>query len=66
MPAEAPTSISGLSNGKCADKIRRMIRPEALAKNDPLFWSPGKEADVWEMFCVAISGDVETNKQLLY
>jgi hypothetical protein len=25
-----------------------MIQPEALKKNDPLVWSPGMGADVWE------------------
>ena len=48
-----------------AEKIQRMIRPEALRKNDRLFWSPGMGADVWEMFCAAIAGDLETIKQLL-
>jgi ankyrin repeat protein len=51
---------------KSADeKIRRMIRPEALKKNEPLFWSPGTGVDVWEMFCAAIAGDLETTKRLL-
>src|SRR5262249_48182382 len=42
-----------------------MIQPEALKKDEPLFWSPGKGADVWEMFCAAIPGDLETIKRLL-
>ncbi len=42
-----------------------MIRPEALKKNEPLLWSPGKGADVWEMFCAAISGDLETIQRLV-
>src|SRR5262245_40599862 len=42
-----------------------MIQPEALQKDEPLFWSPGKGADVWEMFCAAGSGDLETIKRLL-
>src|SRR5437016_1026385 len=50
---------------KAAEKIQRLIRPEALQKNEPLFWSPGRGADVWEMFCAAISGDLESIKRLL-
>ena len=42
-----------------------MIQPEALKKDESLFWSPGKGADVWEMFCAAITGDLETIKRLL-
>ena len=37
----------------------------ALKKNEPLFWSPGKGTDVWEMFCACIAGDLNTVKQLL-
>src|SRR5262249_41358963 len=36
---------------KFAEKVRRMIRPEALKKAEPLFWSSGMGADLWEMFC---------------
>jgi len=42
-----------------------MIQPEALKKNEPLIWSPGIGTDVWEMFCSAITGDLETIKRLL-
>ena len=42
-----------------------MIQPEALKKDEPLFWSPGRGADVWEMFCAAIRGDLEAIKRLL-
>lgn len=42
-----------------------MIRPEALAKNEPLIWSPGTGTDVWEMFVAARSGDVESVERLL-
>jgi ankyrin repeat protein len=45
--------------------IQRMIRPEALKKNEPLMWSPGRGTDVWEIFCAAITGDVGTIKRLL-
>lgn len=48
-----------------ADKIQRMIRPEALKKNEPLQWSTGMGTDVWEMFCAAITGDLESIKRLL-
>jgi ankyrin repeat protein len=42
-----------------------MIRPEELTKNTPLKWSTGKGTDVWEMFCAAISGDLEEITQLV-
>jgi ankyrin repeat protein len=53
------------SDPRCAEKIRRMIQPEALKKKEPLSWSPGTGADVWEMFCSCIAGDLETVKQLV-
>jgi len=42
-----------------------MIQPDALKKHEPLIWSPGIGTDVWEMFCAAITGDLETIKRLL-
>ena len=65
MPASDPSPAHSSSDVKSAEKVQRMIRPEALKKNDRLFWSPGKGADVWEMFCAAITGDVESIKRLL-
>jgi len=41
-----------------------MLQPEALKKNEPLFWSPGKGMDVWEMFCACIAGDLDTVRRL--
>lgn len=46
-------------------KIERMIRPDALKKDEPLLWSAGTGTDVWEMFCAAITGDLEIIKRLL-
>jgi ankyrin repeat protein len=45
--------------------VATMIQVEALARDEPLFWSPGRGRDVWEMFCAAIKGDLETIKRLL-
>jgi ankyrin repeat protein len=42
-----------------------MIRPEALEKDEPLTWSTGTGADVWEMFRAAIAGDVPSLQRLL-
>ena len=42
-----------------------MIRPEELKKNELLTWSPGTGAEVWEMFCAAIAGDLDTIQRLL-
>src|SRR5712671_195474 len=55
----------GSRDSKSAGKVQSLIQPEALKKNEPLFWSPGNGADVWEMFCAAIDGDLETIKRLL-
>jgi len=53
------------SDPQFAEKVRRMIQPEALKKKEPLTWSPGKGTDVWEMFCACITGDLETVKRLV-
>src|SRR6185312_2930012 len=50
---------SGSLSCNPTETIRRMIRPEALTKNEPLVWSPGMGADVWELFCAAMSGDLD-------
>jgi ankyrin repeat protein len=42
-----------------------MVHPEELRKNEPLTWSTGTGTDVWDMFCAAIAGDVETIERLL-
>ena len=42
-----------------------MIRPEALARDEPLFWSPGRGTDVWAMFEAAAAGDVPALERLL-
>jgi ankyrin repeat protein len=42
-----------------------MIRPDTLKGNEPLAWSPGTGADVWEMFCACIAGDLEGVKRLV-
>ena len=43
----------------------RMIRPDELCKNEPLTWSTGTGADVWEMFCAATAGGVSSLERLL-
>ncbi|HEY7183393.1 MAG TPA: sigma-70 family RNA polymerase sigma factor, partial [Blastocatellia bacterium] len=48
-----------------AEKVRRMIQPEALKKKEPLTWSPGMGVDVWEMFCACVAGDLGTVKRLV-
>jgi uncharacterized protein len=42
-----------------------MTRPAALAKNEPLFWSPGTGTDVWAMFSAAVAGDLDAIRRLL-
>jgi RNA polymerase sigma factor (sigma-70 family) len=53
------------SDPKFAEKVQRMIQPEALKKNEPLTWSAGMGTEVWEMFCAAITGDLKTIKRLV-
>ena len=42
-----------------------MTRPDALQKNEPLFWSPGTGTDVWDMFCASAGGDLTTVTRLV-
>ncbi len=42
-----------------------MIRPDALAKSEPLTWSPGAGVDVWDLFCACIAGDLDAVQQLV-
>ncbi len=42
-----------------------MIQPDELKKNEPLVWSTGIGTDVWELFCAAIAGDLESVKRLV-
>src|SRR5262249_7752042 len=44
---------------------RRMLQPEALATREPLVWSTGAGADVWEIFRAASAGDVATIERLI-
>jgi len=48
-----------------ADRVARMIQPEALKQKKPWLWSPGIGTDVWAMFCASITGDLETVKELV-
>jgi len=48
-----------------ADKVARLIQPDALKQHKPWEWSPGIGTDVWAMFCACISGDLETVKALV-
>jgi ankyrin repeat protein len=48
-----------------AAKIQRMIRPEALKKNERLVWATGTGTDVWELFCSCIAGDLSAVQRLL-
>ncbi|HET7560331.1 MAG TPA: sigma-70 family RNA polymerase sigma factor [Limnochordia bacterium] len=47
------------------EEVVRMIQPEALKKDEPLFWSPGIGRDVWELFCAADAGDLAALRRLL-
>jgi ankyrin repeat protein len=42
-----------------------MIQPDELKKNEPLLWSTGTGTEVWEMFCAARAGDLNSIKALV-
>lgn len=42
-----------------------MIQPEELKRDEPLFWSPGRGTDVWELFNACLSGDLATVQRLV-
>ena len=42
-----------------------MFPPDELKKNERLLWSTGTGTDVWQMFCAAMKGDVQTIEALL-
>lgn len=42
-----------------------MTQPEALQKDEPLFWSTGIGTDVWKIFCAAKEGDMPAIRSLL-
>ena len=54
------------SDPKVAWKVQRMIRPEALTKNEPLLWSAGTGTSVWDLFCACITGDLESVTRLVH
>ena len=51
---------------KLAGKVQRMIRPEELSKNEPLLWSPGTGADVWELFFIDHGADLHARDEELH
>src|SRR5262245_9899951 len=42
-----------------------MFQPDELKKNEPLVWSVGTGTQVWEIFCAAMKGDLETVKRMV-
>jgi RNA polymerase sigma factor (sigma-70 family) len=53
------------SDSAFADKVNRLIQPEALKQTKPWLWSPGIGTDVWAIFCACITGDLDTVKDLV-
>jgi hypothetical protein len=47
------------------ETIERLIRPDALTKDEPLIWSAGRGVDLWAMFVAAVTGDVQAIVRLL-
>lgn len=48
-----------------AERIQRMIRPDALKRDEPLLWSTGTGVEVWNMIGAAIIGDVVALRRML-
>src|SRR5436190_3218838 len=46
-------------------KVSRMIQPESLKSEEYQPWSRGRGVDVWAMLCAAITGDLETIRNLV-
>jgi ankyrin repeat protein len=42
-----------------------MLQPPELKSTAPLVWSTGRGADVWELFCACVAGDLEAVKRLV-
>ena len=47
------------------DRMPLSSCPEELRKDEPLVWSTGTGADVWEMFRAAMAGNVQSLARLL-
>lgn len=52
-------------DSRFSEKVRRLIRPAGLTGTRKLFWTSGMGADLWELFCACISGDLPAVKRLL-
>jgi ankyrin repeat protein len=46
-------------------RLATMRQPEALSKDEPLFWAVGNGLDFWGMICAAATGDIAALKALL-
>src|SRR5213593_3002976 len=46
-------------------KVARMLQPESLKSEEYQPWSRGRGVDVWAMLCAAITGDLETIRNLV-
>jgi len=42
-----------------------MFQPEELKKDEPLLWSAGSGAEVWDLFCACAAGELETVQRLV-
>jgi hypothetical protein len=62
---QGPNGARPSNDSSVAERVARLIQPEALKRQEPWLWSPGIGADVWAMFCACMVGDLETVKQLV-
>src|SRR5262245_42303559 len=46
-------------------RLARMIQPESLRSEEYQPWSRGRGVDVWAMICAAVTGDLETIRNLV-
>jgi ankyrin repeat protein len=57
--------VDELLRPQVAAKLRRMSRPRELWRRGPVEWGPGLGAEVWELFCACIVGNVEAVRRLV-
>jgi ankyrin repeat protein len=52
-------------NSRFAERIKRLVRPEDLTKDEEQIWAGGRGTDVWEMLTAAIAGDLPAIEKLV-
>src|SRR5262249_4536655 len=64
-PPIADRFVPWAANVRAQHAGAAMFQPDELKKNEPLVWSVGTGTEVWEIFCAAMKGDLETVKRMI-